>query len=162
DPFFNRLLIAATEPIPDGRNLMSRQDYVEQTISELGTRLGIPELALDATDRASFSKDDILMTIHYVDQPIELLWLFVDLGEVGTSDAEVLSGLLQLGFPTWTSNCMTIGIDDSGQRAIGHSNIPVVYLTAARLHQTVEYMLEAAAEIRDHIQQHDFELVGNE
>lgn len=139
---------------------MSRQEFVEQTISELGTKLRIPKLALDSTGRASFSRDGIHMTISYLDQPIEIVWLFVDLGEVGVSQVDVLEGLLQMGFLTWSSNCMTIGIDKSGERAIGHSNIPVVYLNGERLHQVVEGMLEAAVTIRDRIKQRDFELVG--
>ena len=139
---------------------MSRQHYVEQTVGELGAALDIPQLALDSSGRASLSLNGIRLTLCHADDPVELLWLFVDLGEVADDSAELLQGLLQMGFLTWSSNCMTIGIDESGERIIGHSNIPVVFLNAVRLRDLVQRMLESAAAIRQRIESRQLEFTA--
>lgn len=138
---------------------MSRQHLVAQTIAELGTQLGIPDLALDDSSRVSLTVDGIHVTLNYAIEPVELLWLFVDLGEIADDRTEVLEGLLQLGFLTWSSNSMTIGLDEEGQRALGYSSVPVVNLSLDTLVGQLNEMLRSAAAIRERIERNDFEVV---
>jgi hypothetical protein len=138
---------------------MSRQHLVAQTIGELGTQLGIPDLALDDSSRVSLTVDGIRVTLNYAIEPIELLWLFVDLGEIADESTEVLEGLLQLGFLTWSSNSMTVGLDEDGKRALGYSSVPVVNLSLDTLVGQLNEMLRGAAAIRERIERNDFEVV---
>jgi len=137
---------------------MSRQHLVAQVITELGEELAVPDLALDETSRATLSFENIHVTLHYVIEPIELLWLIVDLGTIDPSRTEVLEGLLQCGFLTWSSNCMTVGLDEQGDHGYGHASIPVVQLSLETLRSQLEEMVEAAQAIRERIERNDFEI----
>ena len=137
---------------------MSRRHYVEETIQTFGAGLEIPDLSLDDSDRASFSSDGIHVTFSYATEPVETLWIFVDLGEIPENDVNLLSGLLQASYAMWTSNLMTIGINDSGERALGYTSIPVISLNFSNLFKLVEKLLEAAKELRSRIESGNLEI----
>ena len=127
---------------------MSRRDYAAQIISELGAAMGLPALSLDDDGRASPLLDEVLFTLMVSDDPVELLWLFADLGYVGSDDPARLRRLLQLGFETWSLGHMTIGLDQYGRHAIGHSAIPVVDLDLVLLRNTLKSFVDTAMAVR--------------
>lgn len=130
---------------------MSRERIVADAVAALGADLGIPALALDASRRASFCYDGVQFTLSYATEPAEVLWLYVDLGDVEADNPQMLQCLMQMGYATWFGNCMTIGLNEAGERGIGSSGIPVVWLNPDRLTQLVKRMLAAAAEVRERL-----------
>lgn len=137
---------------------MSRIDYVSGIIRELGTATGLPDLGLDGNNRLCLRFDSIPVTFHYTAEPVELLWLMVDLGELDPDDRQTLDGVLQLGFLTWLGNRMTLALSDDGRRVIGHSAIPVVNLDLALLKQALAQLMESAEAVAGRIARRDFDL----
>jgi len=136
---------------------MSRERYVVQIVQELGAEMGMSDLALDENGRASLLFDDTPVTLMYCPDPVELLWLLVDLGEIDVDRHEPLEALLQLGFQTWSANRMTIGLTENGNRAVGHTSIPVVNLDRGLLEETLRYVLETADAIRERLARGELE-----
>lgn len=136
---------------------MSRIDYVSGIIYELGTAMGLPDLALDDKGRLSLRFDSIPVTFHYTAEPVELLWLMVDLGELDPDDRETLNGVLRLGFLTWLGNRMTLALSDDSRRVLGHSAIPVVNLDLGLLKQTLAQLMESAEMVAGRIARRDFD-----
>jgi hypothetical protein len=136
---------------------MSRQALVEQVLQELAAETGVGELSLDASDRVTLVFDDIPVTFAYVTQPTELLWLYVDLGEVPADGTEAPVCLMQLALTTWVASVMTIGLDEEGKNAVGMTAIAVVMLKYPTLKEVVLRLIEAARPIRDHLSTHDYD-----
>ena len=143
---------------------MSRRAYIEQVVAELGAAMGLPALALDGDGRASVLLDDVLFTLMAGDDPVELLWLFADLGYVGPDDPARLRTLLRLGAETWSRGQMTVGLDQHGRHAIGHSAIPVVDLDLALLQNTLRDFADTTMAVRTALTAHTAEAVerGND
>ena len=137
---------------------MSRLDHVANVLQELAAEAGLDRLALDATDRASLRFDGITVTFTYAAEPVELLWLHADLGPVPTDGDAAPAWLLRLGLMTWASSRMTIGLDQSGTRAVGATAVAVVMLDLATLKEVLARLLEAARPIRDGLAEHQFDL----
>lgn len=141
---------------------MSRYNYVADVFAELGQSMGMPPLVLDDTDRVSLVFDGVLVTFAYTSEPVELVWLYIDLGEVADDDVPVLQRLLQLGFDCWTRSVMTIGMDDAGRNAVGYTAIPVSALSLTSLKDVLSSLLQAAFLIREHLTEVAFEAVQPE
>ncbi|MEO1019905.1 MAG: type III secretion system chaperone [Pseudomonadota bacterium] len=137
---------------------MSREHYVAEIIAELGAGLGLSGFALDGSQRASLIIDGLPVTFTYVAAPVELVWIYVDLGEVPENDPRALDALLQLGFLTWASNRMTLGVDDRGERVIGQAAIPAINLDLPALRGQLGQITESAFLIRDRLTRGDFNL----
>lgn len=136
---------------------MSRYNYVIEVLEELGTEMGMGRLEFDDTSRLSLVFDGVLVTLAYTTEPIELVWIYVDLGEVPAEGIVVFQQLLQVGFEAWAQNVMTIGLDDEGKNAIGYTSIPVTVLELPMLKEMLSRMLQATFLIREHLAQVAFE-----
>jgi len=136
---------------------MSRESFVAGIVSELGAAIGLPDLALDETGRVSLLLDGVPLTLTYETDPLELLWLLVDLGEVDTERAGPLRALLQMGFLTWSANRLTIGLTDDG-RVVGHTVVPVVNLDRFLLEEVLRHVLETAKAVRERVARGEPEL----
>lgn len=130
---------------------MSRYNYVTEVLQELGAELGIGPLKFDGTDRVSLVFDGILVTLAYSTEPVELVWIYVDLGEVPDDSLLVPQQMLQVAFECWSNNVMTIGLDDDGKNGVGYSSIPVAVLELPLLKDMIDKMLQAAALVREHL-----------
>ncbi len=137
---------------------MSRMEYVSQIVGELGRGMGMHDLSLDEEGKVSLLFDDVRVTFMYSDNPVDLLWLFVDLADVDPEQQAPLEALLQLGFLTWSRGRMTIGMSGDGRKAIGHTVIPVVNLDIGVVQDTLGQFLESAMSIRERMARGDYEL----
>lgn len=135
---------------------MSRRHYVQEIVSETAQAMGLPPLEFDEDACLETEIGDQLVTMMHGTEPAEILWLFVDIAPVPDDPAH-LRGLLQLGFVTWASGRMTLGLDDAGQRLIGYTAIPLSVLTADALKERLEQLLATGAEIADRTARSDFE-----
>jgi hypothetical protein len=139
---------------------MSRINLVSKVIGEFGQEIGMPDLALDAEDRVRLMFDETPVTFVYAAEPVELFWLYVDLGEMpANGDADKAAEcLLQLGFLCWAWNKMTIGLDEAGTRAIGFTVIPVALLELGVLKEVLEHLLDAALPVRERMARREFDI----
>jgi Tir chaperone protein (CesT) family len=137
---------------------MSRTQHVGQVLQELAAEAGLASLSLDASDRASLLFDDIPVTFAYTAEPMELLWIWVDLGEIPADGAAAPECLLRLGLMSWAASVMTIGLDEQGRRALGFTSIAVAMLDLARLKEVLARLLAAARPIRERLAAGRFEL----
>ena len=132
---------------------MSRRDYANRIVQQLCADLGLPQSELDANGRLSLHFDDILVTIAHREHPLEMLSLLIDLGELPPGDTIAPEYLLELNLHSWLRNCMTIGLDETGQQVLGHNAIPLTHLDAAGLRELLEAMLTAGRAIRQALRQ---------
>ena len=130
---------------------MSRIHHVNGVLKEFGAEMGLT-LELGAGDRTSLRFDDVLVTFVYREQPMELLWLYVDLGPVPATGSAVPAMLLELNLQTWLRNVMTISVDQAGARAVGHNVMPLATLDHAPLKAVLKAMLDAAIHIRGQLE----------
>jgi hypothetical protein len=137
---------------------MSRFQRVVSVLNELASELGLGEVVLDERDRATLAFDDTRVTFMFTAEPLELLWLYVDLGEIPTTGDEAPAFLLQIGLGSWATGRMTIGLDDGGRRALGYTSIPVAHLDHPTLHRTLTAMLELALPIRERLDRRNYQL----
>lgn len=137
---------------------MSRYNFVASVFKELGQELGMGPLTLDETDRLSLVYDGVLVTFAYTSVPVELVWIYVDLGKVPPTGAVVPQRLLQLAFEYWAKSVMTIGMDDDGRDAVGFSSIPVSLLNLTVLQELLDHMLQATSVIREELARAEFGL----
>ena len=136
---------------------MSRFNYVTEVLHELGASMGMGALDLDDTNRLSLVFDGVLVTFSYTADPVELVWIYVDLGDVPSGSVRVPREMLKVGFECWANNVMTIGMDDSATKAIGYSSIPVSVLELSVLKEMLSRMLQATFLIREHLARSAFE-----
>jgi hypothetical protein len=139
-------------------NTVSRSDHVASVLSALAGELGLPALALDDNDRATLAFDGMAVTFVYTTEPVELLWLYADLGEIPEDGDQAPAFLLQVGLGSWALNRMTIGLDDQGRKARGYTALPVSLLDASMLHKTLIALLEVALPLRQRLEGRDFQL----
>jgi hypothetical protein len=137
---------------------MSRIKHVEQVLQELAAEAGLAQLRLDESDRASLLLDQIRVTFGYTAEPMELLWIWIDLGQIPAEGAAAPECLLRLGLMTWATSVMTIGLDEEGRRALGFTPIAVAMLDLARLKEVLARVLDAARAIRERLAAGRFEL----
>ena len=136
---------------------MSRINIAHTVVGELCERLGLGAKTLDSSGRLSLRFDDTPVAMTYAEEPLELLWLQVDLGPV-PEGAAALRFLLRLGFDCWGLNRMTIGVDDQGRNAWGFTCIPVARLSGESLEQTLSALLEVAIPIRERLSRGEVDL----
>lgn len=137
---------------------MTRLQHVAAVLSELGTDLGLPAITLDDSDRATLAFDDIKVTFAYDAAPVELLSLYAEIGEFEAVDDPAAAFLLEVGFGSWASGRMAIGLDDAGQTVLGHLSIPVILLDGSTLKRTLMGLLEVALPLKERLAARDFRL----
>jgi hypothetical protein len=96
---------------------MSRFDHVNKVLSEVARDLGVQDAALGEDDCATLAFDEMEVDFIYRAEPVELLWLYADLGEIPAEGDAAPALLLQAGFGSWALCRMTIGLDDERRRA---------------------------------------------
>ncbi len=126
---------------------MSRIDYVTGILQEFGAEVGLP-LELGSDGRASLRFDDLLVTFAYGEQPMEMLWVYADLGPIPASGVAVPDLLLELNLTVWLRANMTISVDRAGERALGFTMLPLASLDLRALKTALDMLLDVAAEIR--------------
>ncbi|MEM7023321.1 MAG: type III secretion system chaperone [Pseudomonadota bacterium] len=127
---------------------MSRAHHVNDVLRNFGNEVGL-EVELGKDDRTSLRFDDVLVTFAYRQQPIEMLWIYADLGPIPKNGTMVPSLLLELNLHCWLGSVMTISTDRSGTRAVGHNMMPLPTLDAASFKAVLKAMLDATVQIRD-------------
>ena len=126
---------------------MSRIDYVTAILEDFGTEVGLP-IELGSDGRASLWFDDQLVTFAYREKPMELLWIYADLGPVPARGLAVPNLLLELNLSVWLRANMTIAIDQKGERALGYTTLPPASLDLRALKVALDMLLDVAVEIR--------------
>jgi hypothetical protein len=137
---------------------MSRIDHVGAVLGELAAEAGLDGLALDESQRASLEFDGVTVTFAYGAEPAELLWLFIDLGEIPEDGEAAPHCLLRLGLATWAQSVMTLALDEAGTRALGYTVMAVSVLDLATLKEVLARLLEGAKPIRERLARRDFEV----
>ena len=137
---------------------MTRLQSVNRVISEFGDAIGMPDLQLGEQDRLRLMFDQTPVTLAYKATPMEMLWLYVDLGEIEPQSEKAAECLLQLGFLCWAMNKMTIGLDEDEKRAIGFTAIPVAQLNLQVLMEVAHHFLDSASTIRERLARRDYDL----
>lgn len=137
---------------------MSRFDHVNRVLSEVARALGVQDVALGEDDCATLAFDEMEVDFLYTTEPLELLWLYADLGEIPAEGDAAPVLLLQVGFGSWALCRMTIGLDDQGRRARGFAAIPVSLLDPPMLEKTLAGLLEVALPLRARLAGRDFQL----
>lgn len=138
---------------------MTRWNHVGGVLQELGNEMGMGALELDEHDKLSLLFDGVLVTFAYTSDPIEMFWIYVDLGEIPAGDVNTLNWLLQIGFECWSHNLMTVGLSEDGCKAVGYSVIPVTLLDHTMLIEVLNAMLQTTFEIKDRLTAGNFENV---
>lgn len=129
---------------------MTRHAHAARIVAELGESMGMSGLSLDEGGAVSLAFDELPVTIAYAAEPVELLWLMADLGAVpdGVDGKDALKGLLQVGLASWATNRMTVGLDESGRRAVGFTAIPITHLNAELLQEVLGALIDIAQPVR--------------
>lgn len=136
---------------------MSRADHVASVIADVGAVRGAPGLALNDESCAELTLGALPLTLMLASEPADLLWLFADLGDV-PDDPELLHGLLRLGFVSWASGQLTLGLSSDGRRMIGYSTVPVATLTNDTLGLALDRLQQGAEGILDRLAHRHFDL----
>ncbi|MEO1018413.1 MAG: CesT family type III secretion system chaperone [Pseudomonadota bacterium] len=134
---------------------MSRLDYANTILNELGAEIGLGDIAFDASGRSSLTFDDTLVTMHYTEDPVELIWLYVDLGPAAAEGTALPLFLLELNMQAWLRSCMTLGLAAGGARVVGSNCLALATLDLPALKAVLEAMLEASRGIRTELQRPD-------
>jgi hypothetical protein len=137
---------------------MSRADYVASVLNEEAAALGLARIALDGGDRATLTFNQLEVTFAYTPEPVELLWLYVELGSIPEASDEARAFLLQVGIGSWAFGRMTVGLAPDGRAAQGFTSIPVATLDQALLDRTLTALLELALPLRKRLAQHDYSI----
>jgi hypothetical protein len=137
---------------------MSRADYVASVLNEEAAALGLARIALDGSDRATLTFNQLEVTFAYAPEPVELLWLYVDLGSIPERGDQARAFLLQVGIGSWAYGRITVGLGPDGRSAQGFTSIPVATLDQALLHRTLTGLLELALPLRKRLAQGDYSL----
>lgn len=127
---------------------MSRLDHVERMIAELGGALSLPGLALDDSGRLSLTVGDAPVTILYRVQPVELVWIFVGLGELSDLDEAAMGFLLRSTGRLWAASGATIGLGEDGKQLLSRMQVPVAALDGNGLREALTTLLDASLPIR--------------
>ena len=122
--------------------------HTESIVQELCTEMGLADLALDETDRLSLMFGDLHVTLAFTEQPLGLLFLYVDIGARPSCGCAGAEFLLELNLQLWVRNSLTIGLDHSGARVIGMQVVPAARLDLPLLRDTLQEVLEMARGIR--------------
>ena len=126
---------------------MSRREAVEQALRDICADMGLPGLGFDDGGLLSLSFDDMRVTFALREAPLEHLAVYVDLGPAPVSTLAT-AALLELNLQGWMTQCMTLGLDPRGERALGWNTIAAFQAEPAILRGLLEAMLRAALEIR--------------
>lgn len=137
---------------------MSRINVADTVVGELCERMGLGERTLNDKGRLALRFNDAAVVLSYRTEPVELLWIHVELGEVPQEGSAALNFLMRIGFDSWGQNRMTIGLDKAGRNAWGYTCIPLIELSYNRLEQVLSGLLEVAMPVRERIAQRDFKL----
>ena len=137
---------------------MSRADFIAGVLSELCAKMGLGETGPDAQGRLTLTFGETPVTFSSSADPVELVWIHADLGEIPGEGTEAPTFLLRLAFDCWGLNRMTIGLDDSGRRAWGYTCLPAAHLSADSLEQSLNGLLEVAMPLRERLARGAFDL----
>jgi hypothetical protein len=130
---------------------------VASAIAEVAAARGAPGLALDQEGCAELRVGALSVTLMLASEPVDLLWLYADLGDV-PDEPELLRGLMRLGFVSWTSGQLTLGLSSDGRRMVGYSTVPVATLTKDTLASALDRLYQGAEAILDRLAHRQFDL----
>ncbi len=135
---------------------MASFDYVKAEVEAFGALIGIAGVELDQEGRAALDVGAYEVSLLYEERPVELLWLFADLGEVPEDD-KAPEFLLRLNFFSWLGDTLTIALDDDDKTVIGFTAIPSALLTSEVLHDAFIRFSRAALVIGDKLAARDYD-----
>ncbi|MEM1112785.1 MAG: type III secretion system chaperone [Pseudomonadota bacterium] len=135
---------------------MDFPEQVTNVLDDLARAYGLVDLDLDSQGRVSLRRHEVVLTLSYSDVPLEGLTIFVDLGTLPMESAPALNYLLELNYLAWTANLMSIGLDASGDRAIGQFVVPLSCIERQSLQAQLTDMIKAAQTIRQRLAAEDY------
>lgn len=106
---------------------MSRSAYVQDVLSRFADTVGQSTFQLNDNLQANIVIDGFELLISYHSDPVELLWLSVDLGRSPTAKRH-LHQVMQHGFSHWALNRMTVALDEETNHLTAFNAIPVCNL----------------------------------
>lgn len=127
---------------------MSRRDFACGVIKKWCEGLGFVNIEVEPDGRLSLAFNDFLVTFAYSDQPLETIWVYLDLGELENNGPDDLASLFELNLQTWLVRTMTVGLDNKTGRVIAWNIIPVTHLNETALQELVQAMLTVATSLR--------------
>lgn len=137
---------------------MSRGEFIHGVLNDLCWKMGLGDAWPDSAGRLTLNFDDTPVTFSSSDDPVELVWIHADLGEIPADGAAAPTFLLRLAFDCWGYNRMTVGLDDTGRKAWGYTCVPAAQLSVESLERALHGLLEVAMPVRERLAKGDFDL----
>lgn len=131
-------------------------DAVRQIANETLAAKGRAAIEFGEDGCVDLEFSGIPITLMYSAEPVEMVWLFADVGRV-RDDPAVLEGILRYGLKLWLSGEMTIALDHDGEHLVGYSSAPASALTPHVLEAQLDRLVGAAADMVDRLAHNDFE-----
>ncbi|MEO1017732.1 MAG: type III secretion system chaperone [Pseudomonadota bacterium] len=127
---------------------MTRLDYAQDLCNQLGHKMGMNDLAFDDQGRLSLTFDDLLVTFHYQEEPLEMIAIYADLGHPPVISADLALLLFEANLQSWLHRTMTIGVEAGTDHVVGAAYLPLVSTDFTNLMLVVENMLKIGNKIQ--------------
>lgn len=92
-------------------------DNIRNITNETFAARGLATAAFGADNCAEVTIDGVPVTLMYDIEPLELPWLFADLG-LAPEDPVLLRGILRYGHVLWAAGKMTLALDRDGEQLV--------------------------------------------
>lgn len=136
---------------------MVGSDTIAKITNEMLTSRGLAPVELGEDHCAEVAISGIPVTLMYDTDPLELVWLFADLG-LAPDDPELLRGILRYSQVLWAAGQMTVALDRDGEHLVGYNSLAATSLTPEVLGNQLDRLLAGAADLLDRLEHHDFDL----
>lgn len=132
-------------------------DTIKKVTNETLISRGLPAVEFGEDNCAEFAIDGVPITLMYGTDPLELVWLFADLGLV-PEDPVLLRGILRYSQVLWAAGRMTVALDRDGEHLVGYNCLAAASLTPEVLGEQLDRIFAGAADVLDRLAHQDFEL----
>jgi hypothetical protein len=132
-------------------------DTLKSITNELLVSRGFAAVEFGEDNCAELTINRVPITLMYGTDPLELVWLFADLG-LAPDDPRLLRGILRYGQVLWAAGQMTVALDRDGEHLVGFNSLAAKALTPEEFGEQLDRLLAGAADFLDRLEHQDFEL----
>lgn len=118
---------------------------------------GLTDVAFGTDHCAEVTIENVPITIMYDTNPLELVWLFADLGLV-PEDPDILRGILRYTQVLWATGQMTVALDRDGDHLVGYNSLAATSLTPEAFGNQLDRLLTGTADFLERLAYGDFDL----
>lgn len=140
---------AGTEPALD-------EEGLRRIVSEFGTVIHMPSLALDGDGRVDLLVGETPLAICLVQRPMPALWVGCEVGTIDAEDRRAVEWLLRESFVLWAFERVTLGRDEKSGMAQAFMLLQGAALGAEVLEAAVGRLVTLVQPLRARIAQQDF------